>query len=202
MSAHLHQSRVLVLNRHWHPLTTTSPAEVLGTLMNDQATGLDIRGHDWIIAVSWADWQQLPVRENDLAIGTTRGRIRIPTVVVLSRFDQVPLKRLKFGLRGLYERDGGRCQYTGRTLTLTEANIDHVVPSSKGGETSWENCVLSDRKVNNRKADRTPREAGLKLLRPPFVPPELPINHFIQNKYDIDDWQIFLPSNTQNKNAS
>jgi 5-methylcytosine-specific restriction endonuclease McrA len=189
----LHQLRVLVLNRYWHPLAATTPAEILGAMMNDQAVGLDIRSSDWIQPVTWPDWKDLPVRDNDLSVGTTTGSIRIPTVVVLSRFDQVPRKRLNFGLRGLYERDGGRCQYTGRSLTLSEANIDHVLPSSRGGTTSWENCVLSDRKVNNRKADRTPREAGLTLLREPFRPPELPINHFIKNRYQIKDWNHFLP---------
>ena len=192
--SHLHQLRVLVLNRHWHPLAATSPAEILGAMMNDQAVGLDIRSSDWIQPVAWSEWKDLPVRDSDLSVGTTHGKIRIPTVVVLSRFDRVPRKRLTFGLRGLYERDGGRCQYTGRSLSLAEANIDHVMPSSRGGDTSWENCVLSDREVNNRKADRTPREAGLTLLRQPVRPPELPINHFIRNNYQIQDWQYFLPN--------
>lgn len=196
MSTHLHKSTVLVLNRNWHALTATSPAEVLGAMMNDQATGLDIQGPDWMVPLNWADWQKLPIREGDTAIGTTHGKIRIPTVVILSNFDRVPRKRLKFGLQGLFERDGGRCQYTGRKLTLSEANVDHVLPSSRGGETSWENCVLSDRDVNNKKADRTPREAGLKLLRDPQRPPEMPITHFIKNKHQIDDWQIFLPSSS------
>jgi 5-methylcytosine-specific restriction endonuclease McrA len=194
MSTYLHKSTVLVLNRNWHALSATSPAEVLGAMMNDQVTGLDIQSSDWMVPLTWSDWQQLPVREGDASIGTTHGRIRIPTVVILCNFDRVPRKRLKFGLQGLFERDGGRCQYTGRTLTLSEANIDHVVPSSRGGDTSWENCVLSDRKVNNRKADRTPREAGLKLLRQPVRPPEMPLTRFIKNKHQITDWSHFLPA--------
>jgi 5-methylcytosine-specific restriction endonuclease McrA len=194
MSSHLHKSTVLVLNRNWLALTATSPAEVLGAMMNDQVTGLDIQGPDRMVPLNWADWRKLPIREGDASIGTTHGKIRIPTVVILSKFDRVPRKRLKFGLQGLFERDGGRCQYTGRKLTLSEANVDHVLPSSRGGETSWENCVLSDKKVNNRKADRTPREAGLKLLRQPVRPPEMPITHFIKNKHQINDWSHFLPA--------
>lgn len=170
-----------------------TPAQILGAMINDQASGLDIRSPDWIEPVIWPVWKDLPVRDHDLSVGTTAGRIRLPTVVVLSRFDRVPRKRLTFGLRGLYERDGGRCQYSGRSLSLAEANIDHVLPSSRGGDTSWENCVLSDRRVNHRKADRTPNEAGLTLLRQPVRPPELPLNHFIKNKYQIQDWLYFLP---------
>ena len=194
MSTHLHKTTVLVLNRNWLALTATSPVEVLGAMLNDQVTGLDIQGSDWMVPVAWSDWQNLPIRETDTTIGTTHGRIRIPTVVILSTFDRVPRKRLKFGLQGLFERDGGRCQYTGRRLNLSEANIDHVLPASRGGPTTWENCVLSDKKVNNRKADRTPREAGLKLLRRPTRPPEMPLTHFIKNKHQIHDWLHFLPA--------
>ncbi len=192
--SHLHKTTVLVLNRNWLALTPTTPAEVLGPMINDQATGLDIQGPHWMVPTSWPDWQRLPIREEDASIGTTQGRIRIPTVVILSKFDRVPRKRLKFGLPGLFERDGGRCQYTGKKLSLSEANIDHVFPSSRGGPTTWENCVLSYKKVNNRKADRTPREAGLKLLRQPLRPPEMPLTHFIKNKHQINDWLHFLPA--------
>ena len=146
-----------------------------------------------MVPVKWADWRKLPVREGDFSIGTTSGEIRVPTVVVLSRFDQVPRKRLKFGFRGIWERDGGRCQYTGRELTQTEASIDHIVPSSRGGETSWENCVLTDKEVNQRKADRTPEEAGLRLRSRPVRPPEVPVTWLIRNRYEINDWEVFLP---------
>jgi len=194
MQEHLHKTTVLVLNRNWQAVAATSPAEVFGAMTNDQAVGLDIDGPDWMIPLPWQDWCQLPIRDEDASIGTTSGKIRIPTVVILCNFSRVPQKRLKFGLQGLWERDGGRCQYTGRQLTPEEANIDHVLPSSRGGESSWENCVLSDREVNNRKADRTPREAGLTLLKKPERPPERPVSWFIRNKHHIDDWRIFLPA--------
>lgn len=185
---------ILVLNRNWQAVSATTPIEVFGDLINDRARGLDIQGTDGIQPLSWDQWCALPLRDGDLSIGTVRGRIRVPTVVVLTEFDQLPLKRLRFGLRGLWERDGGCCQYTGRQLTLAEANIDHVIPSSRGGDTSWENCVLSDRKVNTRKADRTPREAGLKLLKQPTRPSVRPVSQFIKNKHQVKDWQIFLPA--------
>ena len=190
----LHLATILVLNRNWQAVTSTTPAEVFGAMVNGQALGLDIQGPDGMTPLPWDKWCQLPIREGDTAIGTVRGKIRVPTVVVLRSFDRLPRKRLRFGLRGLWERDGGRCQYTGRELTLAEANIDHVIPSSRGGETSWENCVLSDRKINTRKADRTPREAGLTLLKQPAQPPVMPLTQFIKNKHQIKDWQLFLPA--------
>ncbi|MDA0767061.1 MAG: HNH endonuclease [Verrucomicrobia bacterium] len=189
----LYKNIVLVLNRNWQAINTTTPADVFGQMATDAATGLDVHGQDWMVPVTWAEWLALPVRDQDLSIGTARGQVRVPTVVVLSRFDRVPMMRPKFSLCGLWHRDGGMCQYTGRKLTLREGNIDHVLPQSRGGATSWENCVLSDREVNQRKADRTPREAGLELRSAPVRPPEMPATWFIRNAYGIPDWEVFLP---------
>jgi 5-methylcytosine-specific restriction endonuclease McrA len=162
-------------------------------MVTDSATGLDIHEPDWMVPVRWEHWRVLPVRDGDFSIGTVTGPIRVPIVVVLSRFDRVPLKRPPFSLRGLWERDGGRCQYTGRALKPGEGNIDHVMPRARGGETSWENCVLSDRVVNNRKADRTLKEAGLRLRSRPTCPPEMPVTHLLRNSYQIPEWEVFLP---------
>jgi len=98
MSNILNKSIVLVLNRNWQAIDTATPVEVFGQLANDSATGLDIQGKDWMVPVKWEDWLQLPVREKDFSIGTARGPVRVPTVVVLSRFDRVPMKRPKYQL--------------------------------------------------------------------------------------------------------
>ena len=192
MKTVINKSVVLVLNRNWQAVNTATPAEAFSSMLTDTATGLDVHGPDWMVPVKWADWVQLPVRDEDFSIGRVDGAVRVPTVIVLSNFDRVPLKRPSFSLRGLWLRDGGQCQYTGRQLKPGEGNIDHVVPSSRGGETSWENCVLSDRAVNNRKADRTPQEAGLRLRRKPFRPETVPVTCLLENPYGISDWETFL----------
>ena len=192
MKSIINKSVVLVLNRNWQAVNIATPAEAFASMISDVATGLDVQGPEWMIPVKWADWTQLPVREEDFSIGTVDGLIRIPTVMVLSNFDRVQLKRPSFSLKGLWLRDGGLCQYTGRSLKPGEGNIDHVIPQSRGGETSWENCVLSDRDVNNRKADRTPREAGLRLKRKPFRPETVPVTQLLQNTYRIPEWDLFL----------
>ena len=188
----LHQKVVLVLNRNWQAINTRTPADAFCQMATDVATALDIQGHDWMVPTKWEDWQQLPVREEDASIGTAHGRIRVPTVIVVSNFAKVPMKRPKFNSRNLWERDRGRCQYTGRQLRPGEGNIDHIHPRSRGGETTWENCVLAATEVNSRKADRTPQEAGLKLQRTPFAPREVPVTALLRNTHDIPDWEPFL----------
>ena len=200
MNSVLHKSIVLVLNRNWQAIDTSTPADVFGQMATDAATGLDIQGTDWMVPVKWADWLAMPVREEDFSIGTANGQVRVPTVVVLSRYDRVPMRRPKFSLRGLWLRDGGECQYTGRKLSPGEGNIDHVLPQSRGGETSWENCVLSDRDVNQKKAARTPDEAGLRLRNDPVTPPEMPATWFIRNTFEIPDWEVFLPRKNRRTN--
>lgn len=193
MSELLHKSLVLVLNRNWQAINTVSPAEIFGHMATDTATGLDVHGPDWMIPTKWSEWRHLPVRDQDLSLGTANGRIRIPTIVVLSNYDRVPVKRPKFSLKTLWRRDQGRCQYSGRELRSGEGNIDHILPRSRGGETTWENCVLADRRINQKKADKTPEEAGLKLRREPTRPHSVPVTYTLRNPHKIEDWEIFLP---------
>ncbi len=192
MNSVLDKQVVLVLNRNWQAIDVRNPAEAFCQMATDTATALDIRDDSSMVPTRWEDWRRLPVRENDFSIGTARGRIRVPTVLVLSRFSKVPTRRPKLNFRNLWERDGGRCQYTGRLLRPGEANIDHVVPRSRQGATSWENCVIADRAVNSRKGNRTPEEAGLSLLSVPAAPRELPATMLLRNVHGIPEWEPFL----------
>jgi len=188
----LNTPTVLVLNRYWQAIHVKSPAASFCMLATDAARALDIQGDDWIVPATWEDWLKLPIREFDRAVKTPRGLIRVPTVIVASNYSKIPIRRPRFGARGIWERDGGICQYTGRKLTAGEGNIDHVVPRSRGGKTSWENCVLAHREVNSNKADRLPHEAGLQLRRRPSVPREVPASALIRNQHGIADWDRFL----------
>jgi len=188
----LNKSTVLVLNRNWQAINVRTPADAFCQMAIDAATGLDIAGNDAMRPVSWAEWLTLPVRAQDNAVGTSRGPIRVPTVIVCVNFAKVPVKRPKLSARNIRERDGNRCQYTGKPLRPDEGNIDHVVPRSRGGATSWENCVWASREINSRKANRLPREAGLRLLTQPRPPRELPVTLTIRNVHGVRDWELFL----------
>lgn len=196
MNEVLTKSTVLVLNRHWQAIDSKTPIEAFGMMAAGNATALDIHGEGDMRPVTWEEWLTLPVREGDNSIGTVHRPVRVPSVLVLARFDKVPKRRPKFCAKAIWERDGGVCQYTGRKLKPSEGNIDHVVPISRGGASTWENCVLADRKINSRKGSKLPEEAGLKLLRRPFVPRELPVTHLIKNHHKVRDWEVFLSGGT------
>lgn len=192
MSEILNKTTVLVLNRHWQAIGVKTPMEAFSMMAAGNATALDMLGEHELRPVRWEEWLDLPVRDNDQSIGTVHGPVRVPTVLVLARFDRVPKRRPKFCAKAIWERDGGVCQYTGKKLRPGEGNIDHVVPISRGGASSWENCVLADRRVNSRKGSKLPEEAGLKLMRQPFVPREVPVTLLIRNTHQVQDWRLFL----------
>ena len=193
MSDILNKQIVLVLNRNWQAINIRTPADAFCQMATNAATALDIEGESHIRPVTWDEWITLPVRAGDQAVCTARGAIRVPMVIVAVNFARVPKKRPKLNARNIRERDGNRCQYTGRLLHPTEGSLDHVVPLSRGGADTWENLVWSAREVNQRKADRLPHEAGLRLLATPRAPKELPVTACLRNPHGITEWKLFLP---------
>jgi len=192
MSDILNKTIVLVLNRNWQAINIRTPADAFCQLATNAATALDIAGESHIRPVTWDEWLTLPIRDGDHAVRTPRGAVRVPTVIVAVNYAKVPRKRPKLNARNIRERDGNRCQYTGRLLHPAEGSLDHVVPRSRGGANTWENLVWSAREVNQRKADRLPHEAGLKLLATPRAPKELPVTAFIRNVHAVPEWKHFL----------
>lgn len=98
-----------------------------------------------------------------------------PTVIRLLKMVKVP-QNFRKGVTNtfLFARDQYTCQYCGRhesQLTAREElNRDHVLPQSRGGKNTWDNCVTSCTTCNSKKADRTPSEAGMKLRKVPTEP--------------------------------
>jgi len=192
MDSVLEKNVVLVLNRNWQAVNTTTPAHAFCQMSAGNALALDMDRDKNMVPVDWEQWLELPVRDFDWSVGAQRGAVRVPKVILAVHYAKVPMRHPKFSYQAIRDRDQGRCQYTGRKLGRDEGNIDHVVPRSKGGHTSWSNCVLSCKRVNNRKGDRTPQEAGLRLMKKPDAPRILPMTLFLRNVHRIPEWEPFL----------
>ncbi len=80
--------------------------------------------------VSWEEWMMLPIRPWDLAINSPTRSIRVPTVIIATNFNKMPIKTFKGkpSKDGIWNRDQGICQYTGKKLTKDQSTIDHVIP--------------------------------------------------------------------------
>ena len=122
----LNKAMVLVLNRNWQAVNVRTPQEAFCMMATNVATGLEIEGENHIRPVIWDEWITLHIRPQDHSVRTVRGPIRVPTVIVAVNYAKVPKKRPKLCARAIRERDGNRCQYTGRVLRPDEGSLDHV----------------------------------------------------------------------------
>jgi 5-methylcytosine-specific restriction endonuclease McrA len=120
--------------------------------------------------------------------------IKVPAVVRLLKYVKLVRRKPPLNKINLLTRDKHSCQYCTRTLDKTNATIDHVIPRSKGGATIWDNVVIACPPCNRRKANRTPREASMKLLSIPVAPEWLPVlNCHVLIKVP-KSWKLFLTS--------
>ncbi|MGW3073217.1 HNH endonuclease [Kitasatospora sp. NPDC001132] len=137
----------LVLNASYEPLTTVSLQRAVVLVLQDKA----------VVE------QAHPLR----SIRGTGVAVPVPRVIRLQRYVRVPFRQqASWSRRGVLARDQHLCAYCGRRATT----VDHLQPKSRGGADSWINTVAACAEDNQRKADRTPEQAGMKLLRRPFVP--------------------------------
>ena len=91
----------------------------------------------------------------------------VPSVIRLTEYRRIPRQTRAISRKNILLRDRNTCQFCGNRLPPSELTLDHVVPRSRGGKSAWDNHVACCHRCNNRKGDRTPEEAGLKLTRKP-----------------------------------
>jgi 5-methylcytosine-specific restriction endonuclease McrA len=156
----------LVLNRGWSPIRTASVREAIALVAKGAALIIEpetYRTHD---LRTWNDVS----RARDVVIRSARLALAPPEVILLTAYSGRGARSVVFSRKNLFRRDRQTCQYCGAQPGPGALTIDHVVPRSKGGVSSWENCVLACLECNAAKADRTPGEAGLRLRKPPRRP--------------------------------
>ena len=198
-------SSVLVLNRSFMAIHVVSVRRAFGMLYRALAEVIDLEEgqygnydfESWLLMSS--------VRSEGIQTGEFDGMyqhsdwiqsvnftVQVPRVVRLHRFDRVPKHTLRFNRRNLFARDGNSCQYCGDAKPLSQLSVDHIIPRSRGGDTSWENTVCCCLPCNTRKGSRTPKEARMRLLS---VPKKPRFNPLLARKLDNPKyacWRSFL----------
>ena len=177
----------LVLNRHWQPVGVATVARSLTLVAAERARIVDpadFQQH------TWADWAQLIPRDDEPCVQSVAFRIRVPEVITLTHYDRVPINTVTFSRRNIYKRDRYTCQYCGAQPGSEELTIDHVQPRSRGGTSTWENCVLACMDCNKLKADRTPTEAHMPLKKAPVRPKWQPL--YARHDMRMETWSKFL----------
>jgi 5-methylcytosine-specific restriction endonuclease McrA len=144
------KGKVLLLNPHF---------EALGVISMERAIRLMLREFN----------RGYPVLETDKPIRTCTGEMfKAPSVIRLSEYENIRenIRKSKTKRITVYTRDKFTCQYCGKKPGMSSLTLDHVVPASRGGKTEPDNLVTACKPCNNFKADRTPEESGLTLLKP------------------------------------
>lgn len=170
------QRRTLLLNGDWDPL---------GFIDDIRAIKLIVKGKVDIVNVGVGD----PVWHDTYAY--VNGTMLVPVILRLVKRVTRTIRMSRFSTRTIFRRDGWRCQYCQKVIVGREATIDHVMPKSRGGVTSWTNCVTACHACNRKKMNMTPREAGMVLLTDPHPP-----STFISMMEGVstwhDAWNVFL----------
>ncbi len=185
---------VLVLNRNYFAIQIASWEKAMSLLFQDSAEALD----ENLQTYKFKDWAELSALMKDSPNGfvhTPTLKLSIPDVIKLTKYDRLPVAQVKFCRASIYSHYGHRCSYCGKTFKFSELNLDHVVPSSRGGKTNWSNIVTSCVPCNTKKANRTPDEAGMKLLVTPSEPKWLGYKTLLEVKLPVkvkSSWQQFL----------
>lgn len=165
--------RVLVLNRNWQAVNIVGVKRAFSLLWQDHARVINTFSGDYapMDAMEWIEFsQKAKPGPGQVFIKTIRMEILLPKILLLRDYDRLPVTEIKFNRENVFVRDNYTCQYTGKRCRSSELTLDHVIPRERGGRTSWENIVTCRRDINEKKANRLPHEAGLKLLRKPARP--------------------------------
>ncbi len=186
MSTSILEMPTLVLNRNWQPIHVTSVVRALVLLWNDSARAVE---PDEYRLYSWDDWAALEPVAGRPCIRAARLRLRAPEVVSLTQYDRLPSTAVTFSRRNVARRDHSTCQYCGAQPGGEAITIDHVVPRSQGGTSSWTNCVAACEACNARKANRSPEQAGMRLRKRPARPEWKPL---YAHSGRVASWDRFL----------
>ena len=160
--------QVLVLNSTYEPVNVCSTRRAVVLLLKSRAEALE----------TGAD-----------SLHAEKTVVAVPVVIRLLHYVHVPrAESRRISRRAILARDGFRCQYCGSTRHLT---VDHIIPRSRGGPTSWDNVITSCEPCNVRKGACLPSEVGMWPTQKPRPP--LPGDFVLASQRVVPDaWLPYL----------
>jgi 5-methylcytosine-specific restriction endonuclease McrA len=190
-------SSVLVLNKHYAAVRVVSVRRALGMLFKQIAEIILVEDSNYqsYNFQSWrevSEYRSVYQRDRHDWIRCVRFELAAPRIIRLLAYDRLPRRGLRLTRRNIYARDRNRCQYCGKRYPSSELSLDHVLPRSHGGQTTWNNIVCACVKCNVRKGGQRPEEAGLKLIAEPVKPKYSPLITIQLTSEKYASWKQFL----------
>lgn len=162
-------SAVLLLNHTYEPLNVINVKRALRLLTTQKANAVEKEGYD---------------------VHSAAGMLCIPVVVRMAYYVKRPMQKVKFSKRHVLMRDNYTCQYCNEKPY--ELTIDHIIPKTAGGQTTWVNVVACCKRCNAKKGDRSLKDSGMKLARVPKEPRFLPYLRMVKKNANTHAWDKYL----------
>ncbi len=189
---------VLVLNRLFMAVHIISVRRAFCLLCKDLAEVVSLEDGQYA-TYDFSSWREVSEyraqffrEEEDDWLRTVNCEIQVPRVIRLIGYEKLPKQTVKFNRRNIFARDNNQCQYCGKKFPISELSLDHVVPRSQAGASTWENIVCACLACNVRKGGRTPRQAHMKLIRKPEKPKRSPMLNLKLSHKKYQSWRTFL----------
>ena len=170
---------VLLLNKNWVVVGTSPVYKAVNLLMTKHKDGTEKAQiiDDSCVPHTWEEWSLVKEDCPENQLRTPSNIYKIPEVIRLTKYDKIPREMVTFSRLNIFKRDDNRCQYCNKRPGSEELTIDHVIPRSRGGKTTWENCVLACVSCNSIKGNFLLYEVknkkfpdGMRLLKKPTRP--------------------------------
>ncbi|HBJ38381.1 MAG TPA: HNH endonuclease [Planctomycetaceae bacterium] len=191
------ETNVLVLNRFYMAIRVVNVRRAM-TLLYRQCAEVIVMEQDQFVSYdfeSWVELSQLSSLEkqpDEDYLQAISYELRVPRICRLTRFERMPAQTVRFNRKNLFARDDHQCQYCGQKPPTNKLSLDHVIPRSHGGQTTWENIVCCCLRCNSRKGGRTPQQARMTLLTRPAKPRFNPLLADSITDPRYESWKTFL----------
>ena len=188
---------VLVLNRVYVAVHIVNVKRAFTLLTKELAEVVSVEDGQWC-SYDFDSWQEVSefrkhFKEPDQDwVKTFRVELQVPRIIRLLSYDRMPRSTVKFNRRNIFARDENRCQYCGHRFPTSELSLDHVLPRSQNGKTTWENIVCACVNCNVKKGGRTPDQAHMKLVKKPIKPKTSPLVTIKLGSAKYQSWKAFL----------
>ena len=179
----------MMLQRSVHHRAATSAGMTEVLVLNFTYEALNITSFQRAVKLLFSGKAEM-IHNRDRVLYSPSWEIRMPSIIRMLYYIKRPMQKVALTKKNVLLRDDYTCQYCNvrgeRMMT-----VDHVVPRSKGGPSTWENLVCACMRCNNRKNNRSPGDANMALKRKPKTPKYIPWIQVRRNTLP-DEWHKFL----------
>lgn len=196
--------QVLSLNKVYQPLGLISVKDAVDAIFAERAEIIDEEINGGFSSHNVNSWMELSLLKgmmmeeskddiDEIWINRIEPYFIAPKVIRYLNYDKSHIKQVKFSRRNIIARDNQTCIYCNKKFSIEDLQLEHIIPRSRGGKTTWTNTATACHKCNQKKANRTPKEANMKLHWKPIKPKFLPKNNNILGRHpQYKFWEQFV----------